>query len=182
MVNISKVQFAWTGGPGGPGVTTMYTQGDEAVLISRMKTFFDSFKAWIPQPIVVSYPTSGVTVDLATGQPNGTWTANPTAVTTMTGSGNYAAAAGAMINWHTGLYVAGRELRGKTFIVPLMPAFFDGGGRLSPANANAIATAAAAVIAPEGGLGAYSRKYGTYAPALSASVPAKSVVLRSRRD
>jgi hypothetical protein len=86
--------------------------------MDSVKQFFDALKVQIPAGVVLTYPATGKNIDSATGNTTGIWTTPQLPTTTGTGSGPYAGNAGACFNWHTGLYTGGKELRGKTFIVP----------------------------------------------------------------
>ena len=182
MATLNQIRCTWSGVTGLPGISTFYATGDPSFLIARLKTFFEAVKTSIPTGITIAYPSSGITVDTATGQANGAWSSTTTASTSCTATGTYQAPTGAVVNWKTGVYVNGRELRGKTFLVPLANGAFGSDGKLLSTNVTSFTTAAAAV--PGGGnpLVVWSKTAAANAPVTSATVPAKVAVLRSRRD
>jgi hypothetical protein len=98
-----------------------------------------------------------------------------------TGAGSWSSPVGAVINWLSGSYVAGRQLRGKTFMVPLIGSQFDQGHLLAASKSEFQGSADALVLnAPL--MRIWSRKTGIVRPVSTALVPSKAVVLRSRRD
>lgn len=181
MVALNQIRVTWSNLPGFPGVSTFYSVGDVTFAINKIQSFFDGLKARIPAPCVISYPTAGNVVDSGTGLATAAWTAAPSGATTCTGGGNYAAPVGAVVNWHTGLYVGGRELRGKTFIVPLTAGQFAPDGTLDPLTVTALQTQANGAIGGGNPLHVWGKTAGANAPVTAASVPDKAVVLRSRR-
>ncbi len=60
----------------------------------------------------------------------------------------YAAAAGACINWRTNTVHRGRRIKGRTFLVPLRGAAFEDNGTLSNATITSLTTAATALTNP----------------------------------
>jgi hypothetical protein len=115
------------------------------------------------------------------------------------GVGVYSAPSGGCIDWLTG-FVHGKHLMvGRTFVVPMIAAAYTATGGLSGATVTTLGTAAETMRTanpahPFGVWGrprkAFTRPDGTvrpaltghFAPAISSRIPAKAVVLRSRRD
>lgn len=101
-----------------------------------------------------------------------------------TGSNNTAPvpqAAQALVRWRTGVYVSGREIRGRTFIPGLALATSSASGELASATAAAITTAAQQLL-EDSGIGIWSPTRGQIALVTSASVWSEFAVMRSRRD
>lgn len=182
MALLNQVRVAWTGLRGLPGVSTFYFEAQSAVPLAALKTFFSSVSGAIPSGCLLTFPANGSKIDTSTGQTVGTWTATPPTALSGTGSGPYAAPAGMLVNWHTGLYVNGRELRGKTFIVPVISASYESDGSAGAAWITSLQNAATALIASGTPPHVYGRSTATDAPALSGSVPDKVVMLTTRRD
>jgi hypothetical protein len=86
-----------------------------------------------------------------------------------------------LVRWRTGEFVAGREIRGRTFIPGIAGAAVTSGGELASANAIVFQNAADDLIA-NSGLGVWSPKNGQIEVATSASIWNEFAVLRSRRD
>lgn len=182
MVTIHKIRVAWTGLPGAPGVSTFHCSGPPGTMMADLRTFFEAVKATLPTSCVLTYPSTGVDIDSSTGLATGTWSASAPSPTTGTNPAAYIAPAGAVVNWKTGFFAGGRELRGKTFLVPLASDTYQNDGSLNNTNRTSFQTAATALVSSGGNMIIYSRRNGATAPVTSATVPDKAVVLRSRRD
>lgn len=119
MADLRRVRVSWTTGPGGIGLSTFYTFDPDDVT-TNLATFYNAIKALFPAAVTWSIPSSGDLIDSATGSLVGGWSGGTAA--TIAGApttGNYAAGTGAITRWDTGTVVAGRRLRGRTFLVPL---------------------------------------------------------------
>lgn len=114
---------------------------------------------------------------------------NVTGVTTVTsitrtGSVNTAPvpqAAQALFRWRTGVYVAGREIRGRTFVPGLALANSSAAGELASTTVAALQTAGTSFLAASG-FGVWSPARGQFQLATSSSVWPEFAVMRSRRD
>lgn len=183
MTVLNQIRIQWNGLAGMPGVSTFYRTDEASVSMSTYKAFFDALVALFPVGLKIAYPTSGVKIDTATGQATGTWSAGAQTETAGTATAPFAAPCGALVNWHTGAYVGGRELRGKTFLVPIASTGYQTDGTLDPAFRSAIQNAATTLVTNgTNAMSVYSRKSNTFGAIITASVPDKVVVLRSRRD
>lgn len=190
MASLNVVQVQWTNLPGG-GLTTLVYDATLGVPLTTIRTFFEAIKSYLSSAVTLVYPGVGPVIDEASGMTTGTWTATPPASTLCTGSGGFDASAGAVVTWHTGQYVDGRELRGRTFLVPLSAGNYDTGGFVGSAVCTAIQTAAAGLHGATNPLGIYRRPSdgssggsahaGVWKAVTSASVPRQAAVLRSRR-
>lgn len=183
MAEVNEYRVSWTNLKGLPGVSTFYSQGlDPLALQARLQSFFTALKSLVPNATTWTVPDSGRIIDIGTGQATGMWQGGLVTVIGGSGPGAYVAPAGATINWNTSLFNAGRRLRGKTFIVPLLTTCFDSDGTLTNATVSSLKAAADAVPGGTSGLVVYSRRLGVVAPVTTAQVPDKAAVLRSRRD
>jgi hypothetical protein len=170
-----------------------------------MNTFWTAIGNYTPTGVVTTRRNTGRKIDEATGKATGVWTESTEQSVTGTGLGNWSAASGACITWHTNAFINGKEVRGRTFIVPLAGNTYSAVGGISSTVANAIQTAANNLrIALGQDLRVWARPFegrdasGTpgqpgYKPAIPARVgtswPISTVVvhtqgavLRSRRD
>lgn len=181
MPDICQLRVSWEGLPGLPGVSTFYYSTADALTLADTRAFFESLKAFFPPGLTIRYPNGGMKVDSSTGHPTGTWVGTQPAPTTGTGTGGYAAPTGAVVNWNSELFIAGRQLRGKTFIVPLAGNCYDTDGSLSSGVKNALEAAANLLRITPAIMTVWSRKMGTTAPVRSVRVPDKACVLRTRR-
>lgn len=182
MATLHQVRIAWSGTLGGPGVSTFYFDATGAPPVSAAKTFFEAIKAYLPTAVVLTYPSSGITIDTATGQAVGAWSGTAPTNTTGTGAGAFSRASGAVVNWKSGAYVNGRELRGKTFLVPLIGGAYSSNGNIDSTVLGVLQTAATNYAAAINGLRIWSKATASAATVTSAQVATKVAVLRSRRD
>lgn len=182
MTTLNKIQVTWSGVKGLPGISTFYSENAVDGLLAALHGFYNDFANNIPSGVVISFPKSGLTIDSTSGQANGSWsTTNTTASITCTGAGSWASPVGCVVNWRTGSYVAGRELRGKTFMVPLIGSQFDQ-GHLLAASKSEFQASADALVLNGADMRIWSRKTGIVRTVTAATIPDKAVVLRSRRD
>lgn len=86
-----------------------------------------------------------------------------------------------LFRWRTGAYVAGREIRGRTFVPGLALAGTSTSGEVVSGSLATLQTAATDFVTASG-LGVWSPANGTFELALSGSVWAEFAVMRSRRD
>lgn len=183
MVSVYRVRTVWTGLRGLPGVTTMYTSDQPAgISLADLKAFWDTVRTLVPTGCTMTIQPTGEIVDAATGQATGNWSATAPSASVGAVAGVYSAPTGAVINWLTGQFAAGRQIRGKTFIVPLAGACFQADGTLADSNRGTLETAAKALTASTFNITCWSRRSGASAQVVDATVPDMAVVLRSRRS
>lgn len=141
MATLRRVQVVWTTGAGGSGLSNFYSSsGDDAT--AGLGTFFNAIKGLFPNAVSWTIPSSGDTLDTATGQLNGAWTGGTAATVSATGgAATYAAGTGTYVRWVTGSVVNGRKVVGRTFLCPLTAATYENNGRLQAANTTTIQNA-----------------------------------------
>lgn len=186
MVDLHRVRVAWTGGPGGDGVSTFYCQ-DAATFLGPLATFFNAFFSLVPNDITYEMPTTGDIIDSVTGDLTGSWASGAGGGRSGDITTGYASPVGAMATWRTGAVVNGHRLAGRTFLVPLGSSVFDDTGDLTnTALGDLRGYAAALVTAGDANFVVWSRPHGAvsggWATVESSTVPDKAIVLRSRRD
>lgn len=188
---MNRHRIVWSNFPGAPGYTNFFT-GTSVVDSTPFKTFFtgavgSGASCLLPSGTVLTFPSSGDQIEEATGKIVGTWTGTaPSVLTSGPHSNNFPGGAGAQIQWLTSLIVAGRRVRGSTFLVPLVVTAYDSNGSLQTATQGAIQSAGTALIAALAGeLKVFSRPRPTIAGAnaqvIASRVPDLAVSLRSRR-
>jgi hypothetical protein len=185
MATIERIRVNWTGFTGAPGLSTFYAT-DAITLLPDVRTFFNAIVSLIPNVVTLSFEPFGERFSDVDGSLLGTW--STTTPTPVLGGATalYAAPTGYVVNWITGAVIHNRFLRGKTFIVPGIVSSGDG----SPSNSlvTTLQTAATTLKNSAGGLRIWHRPTapgatdGSSSLVLSAQVPDKAVVLRSRRD
>jgi hypothetical protein len=191
---LARINCAWQNWPGAPGVTTFYTQGAPfSTDIDGIRAFFDAIKAYLPTGLTIQVPTSGDMINEADGKITTSWTTVATpAVVTGSNVGTYAGNAGACVHWLTAGVVAGRRVRGRSFLVPLVGAF-EANGSLAATPLSTITSAAAALVTAATSLAVWARPFtpepgdnkparaGTLHDVIGSRVPDLAVSLRSRR-
>lgn len=181
MPEINKVVTDWTGWVGGPGASTMYFQGPDAPPAATINAFFVAIRGLIPSSIYMRPRNSGPIMSDVTGLPTGSWTTALQAGAQGLASGSYAAPAGAVVEWKTGVWANGHQIKGRTFLVPCAVSQYDSDGTLVPAAVTAVNAACTALLAAVPKLVVYSKTHATSPFAISGQVLDKVAVLRSRR-
>ena len=146
MASIERIRVAWTGFPGGPGISTFYALSG-ATAVAPISAFFQVLKTWLPIDIHTQVQSSGDVLESSTGALTGSWVGSGGGFAANDGQGPYSAASGLTIRWDTGGIFSGRRLRGRTYIVPLVGSAFDTDGTPNSGVVASINVAAAALIA-----------------------------------
>lgn len=180
-----RVRVVWNGIGGTPYLTTHYfvgttqTEADDAVTATgnfwgALDNVLDSGMSWATDPEVT-------VIDFVSGAPLGAFTTTPVVGTGSVSSNALGFALQGLIRWRTGVFVGGREIRGRTF-VPGITATGGGDGVPAAATITAMNNAATAFIAATPSvLVVWSRQHGQDEPATSGSAWTQFAVLRSRR-
>lgn len=188
MSILERVKITWTGMPGGPGVTQLYFR-DAPIARAALGTWIEAWKYLIPSNTTLTIQAEGDRVDVPTGAIVGLWSGGAPIVKVGTGAaGSYFAGGGACINWVTGTVVAGRRIKGRTFIVPMTALAYDN-GTLVDTTVSALQNASTALLADTNVAMEIVRRPtapgladGTSGLISAAVVRDKQAVLRSRRD
>lgn len=150
MTTLHRVVVEWAG-PGvvGRAVNVLHFSGSDpaAPPVAAIKTAYGNLTNALPIGVTITVPGTGDSFDDATGELTGVWTAAGGGSVTGAGTAVCAAGVGACVGWQTGGIVNGRKLRGRTFIVPLHNATFDGDGTLSASTLGVLGTFANALQA-----------------------------------
>jgi len=203
-MQILRATAQWSGFPGAPGYSNFHFTvdggffdggllGDEAeaaatAAFERVAAAFNNWRDVCPGIVSFSLAPEAIILDSDTGETLGAVPRGAVAINQPTGTGAYSGPSGAVINWNTADYRAGRRIRGRTFVVPLANTAYDANGTLTTAALGALRTGANKLVGDAGGpeFGVWSRPRGgsggVFATVVGASVPDKAAVLRSRRD
>lgn len=181
-----RVRTQITGGPGGPYLSQMYfSEGGGATAqqaATAVRNFWDSLKAWITDPMIMTVEPEVVLFDAGTQLPTGVVVTTTSPVSATSSSAESPAATQGLISWRTGVYVGSREIRGRTF-VPGVPQSSLGDGIPGGAYVAALNTSAAALIADTNSvLAINSPSKHNAANVVSGTAWNQFAVLRSRRD
>jgi hypothetical protein len=162
-----------------------------------LRTFFVALAPILPVDVTITVASAGDTIDDATGNLVGSWSATVGAPVVGTLNSVYSAPAGATVGWNTAGIVGTRRLRGRTFIVPLGTTNATQQGDWNATVTGTLQTAANALIATASpSMVIWSRpvhanpshvppiaaRAGSSSPVVSATVKSKMNVLTSRRD
>lgn len=197
MPSLYRYKYTLTGFTGAPGYTSFYTDAT-AITPGALATFWGAIKDNFPQGTVITAPDYYDELDVATGANIGSGSAILDPPLTSAGAVEpYAGAAGCVVDWLCGpARIAGRKVRGRTFLVPLRSSFFTSAGTINSITAASIQTPATNLItACTPHLVVWSRPYagrslplpakparaGSIHPIVTASVPLVQATLRSRR-
>lgn len=187
MASIARIQVAWTGGPGMPGVSTFYADAAGTIPVGALGTFFTALKSFIPSSVTWTVPSTGDVFSDTTGALTSSWSSGTPQVIAATGSpASYSGASGVVIRWNTAGIANNRRVRGRTFFVPVVAAIYDSGSIVSSQLAS-FQTAANALVASAGtDLRIWHRPVagagGASFAITGAVAPDLAAVLRSRRD
>lgn len=188
---LDQAVLSWTGFPGAPGFSVFYAIHGTSGHLTLLANWVASFKNLLPANVKISFPSGGRVIDASNGEQVDVWTGTPPAVQQGTETGKYAAPVGVMTRWNTGTIHHGKMVKGKTFIVPTSSVVFDTDGSMLGSMLTVFQDAANTLVAAsDEALVIWARprsdkpgfpNNGASCPIVSATVPDKAVVLRSRR-
>jgi len=156
---------------------------------ANLRTFLSAINATIPSAVSLTVQPAATWHD-----DDGTLTAElsiptPPAAVSGTGSGGVSAASGYLVRWFTGAINGGKKVEGRTYFVPVPTLILQSDGTILDSSRTSVATAANAfaVSTPSPAVNSRARPNNPAAgnqtvAIISATVPDKQVVLRSRRD
>lgn len=121
-----------------------------------------------------------LSINVATGTTLGSFAVSEAAITGADSNDAVPNASMGLVRWRTGVYVSGREIRGRTFIPGITEQSVDANGNLSSTAISAI-DAGSNLMAAGTDLCVYSPTRGSAAEVTTASTWSEFAVLRSRR-
>lgn len=178
-----RVITRFTGVQGSPWFSTIHMDGTDQTSATAANTavgaFWESVDNYIDNAVLWATESEIESINPVTGETVGAF-----AVTPVSGSGDAAGdllpiAAQALVRIRTGVFVGGREIRGRIF-VPGVNETYNANGVLEPTAQTGILAAANTLDAA--GLLVWSRTHGQAVIASTLSVASDFAVLRSRRD
>jgi len=183
-----RITAVWGPAPGSPYYTTLYFGGSTAGEVTAggvaMADFIDDLEPYVTTPTAWTLLPDAEYVDPASGQVIGTDPITPASGASTASGGACPPTTQGLLRWRTGVYVAGREIRGRTFIPIPSETDNDAGGVPRSAYRSGVLSAANTLLtaaSAAGDLVVYSPTHGQSAPVSSASVWTEWAVLRSRR-
>lgn len=196
-MSFMRVRTVITGAQGLPGLSTFYFNGttaspsgaDAADVVARVRAFWEAIKAYYPAGTSTQVSGAVDLLDPADGALTGSLAVTAPAVSNGSGSTPLPPATAMLLRHETGVIVAGRRLRGRSFISPLATAA-SLSGVVAPTVVSATNIAAAAMLT-----GATSSvpvvwhrpvapgpSGGSVTATVSFATQTQFAVLRSRRD
>lgn len=187
-MSIVRFTYKWEGFPGAPGYTNIYaTTTDPEDVGLAFNDFIGSNPGTFPAGLEVTLMPEAEELDETTGTVTGLIPIAGGLVLTGTGTSAWAGPAGMVVSWSTGGLVAGRRVRGRTFLVPVVSFVYGSDGTI---EASALATwradLATYLAATSGRQVIWSRPRaglaGSAHVVTGGRIPDMVAVLRSRRD
>lgn len=183
MSHIKRITTVWSGRPGLPGTTTLYFHENShtaADQVDAVKAFWNSLKNNIVTGVNLTVDGTVEIVESDTGDIVGTDATGHGGVIVGTDSADpLPPSVQGLIQWRTGVYVGGREIRGRTFIGCLTETSNTNG--VPPSGTIAAWTGYATTMLGSA-LAVYSPTKHQWASVASGNAWGQFAVLRSRRD
>lgn len=140
MADLARIRVTLATGVGGVGLATYYCDPADLGGRTALGTFYTGWGAGMPPVFTWSIPQSGDLIDDATGTLTGSWSSGTVISGTASGSSAYSGGTGAYIRWDTADIVDGRRVKGRTFMVPMSSATYDGNGNFVDATLASLQT------------------------------------------
>lgn len=180
-----RVTTRFTGVPGSPYYSTMYFDGDDQTAADNAADAVDTFWAAADGVMTDTIDWERLAeveeVDVSSGHVIGVFQTIPGAGSGASGNERLSGVMQALIRWRTGVYLGGREIRGRTFI-PGMVQDSNDAGVLTGTVRDALSGYAAGLIADANStLVCYSPTHSAQATVLTGTCWSEYAVLRSRR-
>lgn len=185
MPNMWRVRTSATGIQGGSWLSTMYFNaagGTAAQAHAAVVTFWTSMKPYVSSNVQMVVEGDVFTVDSATDNVVAVTAVTPVVILGTSSSTPTAAATQPLAQLLTGVYVGGRQIRGRLFLWGATVAAVLNAGTATVYKTAVDAILATLVATPNADWVVYSRKNGVFSAVSSAVVWQELAVLRSRRD
>jgi len=181
-----RVRTHITGGAGGDGLSTMYFDGTGGLTAANaavaVHTFWQTLQNHISNNLALQVDPLVYDINEATGHPVGVTSVSVAAVPGNASTDEAPWSAQGLIEWHTGNFLNGREIQGKTFI-PGVTIGDNVVGAPGSGYVTALTAAGAALVADVNtSFQVYSRRNSAGIQVTAAAGWNKWAVLRSRRD
>jgi hypothetical protein len=182
-----RIRTTFAGTTGAPWLNTLYvgdpnTQANADAAVAAVGAFWGAVDNFMHTSI--SWATiAEVDILLTTGEKTGSLFTTPQAGAGGTTGDFLPQAIQGLVNLRTGVFIGGREVRGKIFIPGLTEGSNTASGTwLGTQVASVQAAVNTLLTAGDPAFGVWSRLNGSISPAVAGTVTSKWAVLRSRRD
>lgn len=188
MSLMRRVRTVTTGVGGTPWYSNLYFENGPGTIQSHIDAVRDFWTALAP--LIKNNVSMVVEGDVAIVESTTNDIVGVSSATSRTIAGSNTGAAlppanQIVVNWLTGTFSGGRQIRGKTFVFNIAASQADSAGGVSVTARGSVITAAQALVTASvtpGKLLVFSRSLGTVAIVQTPAVGIKFGVLRSRRD
>jgi hypothetical protein len=182
-----RVRLNWTGPAAGFSILhfdgSVATPGLAQDAADAAALWWDDINALFASAQAMRVDPEVLEVNVTTGQTIGVTTVTSTALAGTGGAAQVPQASMVLVQWRTGNFVGGREIRGRTFVPGLILNALSAAGEVSSATL-AIMNAASQTLAdtPSPSFGVYSPTNSAFATVGSVSTWSELAVMRSRRE
>nr|CRY97448.1 hypothetical protein [uncultured prokaryote] len=180
-----RVRTVWTGVPGSPAYTNLYAvlgDGTPGEFHDAVSSMIGSLSSVVDQDVTWTVESEIPVIDTVTGEVQSVEAVVPTTGTGETHDGLLPPATSILMKWRTGVFLAGRQIQGRTYL-PYIGANVSADGNVYPASITSVRNAMSVyVTALDGQAVVWSRKNGVAVPINSWDCWNKFAVMRSRRD
>jgi len=186
---VAQYRVFWDTAGGGRGFSILHFNEPESSVEAQniagvVGEVYTTWAATMPNNNVLTFDTEVLVMSDA-GELLNTFPVEPHAAVVGSSANEFARAAGARVDWATNDIVAGRRVRGRTFIVPIASSGFDAEGLLDDSTVNQLGVGALQLITDAEDTPAFviwSRTHSSTHGVVGFSVPLRGAVLRGRRD
>ena len=187
-----EYRAVWNVQGGGTGYSVFHVRESPVTTIAAaaqqfatdLRAGFNSMVTRLPDDVIINFDSEARELAVVNGTLLNVIPVTAPATVTGTSGGSYSAPAGARVDLITGGIVAGRRLRGRTYIVPLSGDSYTTNGLVSSAAQTLLETAFGMFdgVPNVYSLAVWSRTHDFLADVISVNVPTESAILRSRRE
>lgn len=193
MATMARIRALWEGWPGAPGYSNFYfdasagTQTAYQEMANNIGGGFDLMTTLLPAGLTITIDPEVVIMDDSNGQMQNIVAIDSPDPSVGTSSGSYSGTSGALIRWVTATFKNGRQVRGHTYLVPLIGSVYSSDGSISGSALSTLETAALGMLGSAYDRLVWSRpttsggNNGSSAVITTAFIPDLAVVRRSRR-
>lgn len=184
MTDLVKVTY--TGGPSADWYSRFYldrtlssTAQDS---VDTVKNFFTTLRTAITDNVTMHVDPVVTVVSPTTGEPTGLEQVTGYTITGAVSNDPLPLQTQGLIYWNTGVWIGGRQIRGRTFIPGPCEDANDGDGNPVSGYLSTLASAASGFVTPADGQPAiFSRLHHNMYPIVSANVSTRWALMRTRR-
>lgn len=188
MTTLNRIRTVWTGVAGTPWYTNLYfdgSGGNEQAQVDLVDAFWETLKAQFDTRLTATVEGTVTQIDSTTGLASGVFGGVDKA-TDLTGTGSVLPPANqGLAHLFTGVYIGGRQLRGRLFFPGLVVGAAAATGAVDSGYVTSWNTEVGDLIADSNAIGnlqVYSPTHHVTHDVVSVSASTEFAVIRSRRD